>query len=611
MFCDLEGSTGHTEKLGDEKAFVLIDELFGILTQQVHKYEGTVQEFRGDGIMALFGAPIALENTAQRAVSTSLAIHQEVNRFNNRILEGSRSPAIRMRIGIHTGPVILGSIGSDLRLEFQVIGDTVNLAARMEALAEPGTTYVTKETYRLTESLFHFEPVGKKIVKGKEEPISVYKVLSAKEDVYRPRLGYERLIYSRMVGRDSELNRLELQVMKAINGQGSVINIIGEAGIGKSRLLAELKNREVMKRVTLLEGRAVSIGKNLSFHPIIDLFKQWADIRNDDGETKAFDKLQVNIKRLFHEEYDEVLPFVAILMGMKLSGIHAQRAKGIEGEALQRLILKSVRDLLVRATELTPLVVVNEDSHWADTSSVELLESLFRLAETQKIVFINLFRSGYKETGDRLAESLKNRNVNYYIEMMLEPLSEKMSEALISDMLNLTEFKHPLGASIAERTGGNPFFIEEVVRSLIDEQALLPKGGTFQLTDKAASISIPNTIEELLMARIDRLEEQTRDLVKEASVIGRSFFYRILAEVASKIENIEARLSYLEEIQILRERLRMGELEYLFKHALAQEVAYGSILPLKRKELHLAVARSIEKVFDERLHEFYGMLAYH
>jgi predicted ATPase len=255
--------------------------------------------------------------------------------------------------------------------------------------------------------------------------------------------------------------------------------------------------------------------------------------------------------------------------------------------------------------------VVNEDSHWADTSSVELLESLFRLAETQKIVFINLFRSGYKETGDRLAESLKNRNVNYYIEMMLEPLSEKMSEALISDMLNLTEFKHPLGASIAERTGGNPFFIEEVVRSLIDEQALLPKGGTFQLTDKAASISIPNTIEELLMARIDRLEEQTRDLVKEASVIGRSFFYRILAEVASKIENIEARLSYLEEIQILRERLRMGELEYLFKHALAQEVAYGSILPLKRKELHLAVARSIEKVFDERLHEFYGMLAYH
>ncbi len=611
MFCDLVGSTAQTEKLGDEKAFALIDELFGILTQQVHRYEGTVQEFRGDGIMALFGAPLALENTAQRAVSTSLAIHQEVNRFNNRSLEGSRSPAIRMRIGIHTGPVILGSIGSDLRLEFQVIGDTVNLAARMEALAEPGTTYLTKETYRLAKGLFHFQPVGEKVVKGKENPISVYKVLSAKEDVYRPRLGSERQIYSRIVGRDSELNKLELQVMKAVNDQGSVVNIIGEAGIGKSRLLAELKNREVMKRVTLMEGRAISIGKNLSFHPITDLLKQWAGIRSDDGEAKTFDKLQAAIKRVFREEYSEVLPFVAILMGMKLPGIHAQRAEGIEGEALNNLILKSVRDLLVKATELTPLVMVIDDLHWADTSSIELMESLFRLAETHKILFINLFRPGYQETGDRLVESLKDRQVNYYVEIVLEPLPEKMSEALIGNMLNFKELQHAWVTGIVERTGGNPFFIEEVVRSLIDEQALLPKGGAFHLTDKAATISIPNTIEELLMTRIDRLEEQTRDLVKDASVIGRSFFYRILAKVASEIENIDARLTYLQEIQLLRERLRMGELEYLFKHALAQEVAYESILPLKRKELHLAVAQAIEKVFEERLHEFYGMLAYH
>ncbi|MBI4766289.1 MAG: AAA family ATPase [Deltaproteobacteria bacterium] len=611
MFCDLEGSTAKTEKLGDEKAFVLIDEIFGILTQQVHRFEGTVQEFRGDGIMALFGAPIALENTAQRAISTSLAIHQEINRFNNRIFEGSRGPAIRMRIGIHTGPVILGSIGNDLRLEFQVIGDTVNLAARIEALAEPGTTYVTEETYQLAKGLFHFQPVGKKVVKGKEEPISVYKVLSAKEDLYRPRLGSERLIYSRLVGRDNELNRLELQVMKAINGQGSVVNIIGEAGIGKSRLLAELKNREVMKRVTLLEGRAVSIGKNLSFHPIIDLFKQWADIRNDDGETRAFDKLQVAIRRLFHEDYKEVLPFVAILMGMKLSGIHAQRVEGIEGEALNRLILKSVRDLVVKAAELSPLVVVIDDWHWADTSSVELLTSLFRLAETHRIVFINLFRPGYQETGDILAESLKDPPVNYYFEMILENLPEKISQTLIGNMLNLRDLPQAFITKIIERTGGNPFFIEEVVRSLIDEQVILPKGGRFQLTDKVSNISIPNTIEALLMARIDRLEEQTRDLIKEASVIGRSFFYRILEKVAYKIENIDVRLIYLQEIQLLLERLRIGELEYLFKHALAQEVAYESILPMKRKELHLRVAQAIEKVFDERLHEFFGMLAYH
>lgn len=615
MFCDMKGFTPLTHKLGPEETFRLMERVLEIMIRNVHQYEGTVNEYRGDGIIALFGALDALEDAPQRAIRASIEIHKGIAEFSRKLKDDYHIPPIRLRIGINTGTVVIGTVEIDLRVQFTMVGDTINMASRMEAIAEPGTTYVTEETYRLTKGLFYFQPVGKKVVKGKEDPISVYQVLSAKEDVYRPRIGSERLIYSRLVGRDSELNRLELQVMKAINGQGSVVNIIGEAGIGKSRLVAELKNREVMKRVTLWEGRAVSIGKNLSFHPIIDLFKQWADIRYDDGETKAFDKLQIALRRLFREDYNEILPFVAILMGMKLSGIHARRTEGIEGEALQKLILKSIRDLLIKATELTPLVVVNEDMHWADQSSVELMESLFRLAETNRIVFINLFRPGYQETGDRLAETLKqslqDRQVNYYIEIVLEPLPEKMCEALICDMLKLTEFKHSLGASIVERTGGNPFFIEEVVRSLIDEQVLLPKGDRFLVTSKAATISIPNTIEALLMARIDRLEEQTRDLVKEASVIGRSFFYRILAEVASKIENIEDRLKYLEEIQILRERLRMGELEYLFKHALAQEVAYESILPLKRKELHLAVAQAIEKVFDQRLYEFFGMLAYH
>ena len=611
MFCDMEGYTSLTEKLGSEQMYSIMDEVYEILIHKVHDYEGTVNELTGDGIMALFGAPIALEDAPQRAIRSALAIQREMNKFSEQLNSEKRMSSIKMRIGIHTGPVVVGTLGNDLRVEFKAVGDTVNLASRMEALAEPGTTFVTEETFRLTKGLFQFQALGKKAVKGKEGSVFVYKVLSGEEDITRPRLGSERRTYSGMVGRDSELNRLELQVMKAINGQGSVVNIIGEAGIGKSRLMAELKRLEVMKRVTLLEGAAISIGKNLSFHPIIDLSKHWVGIRSDDDEANAFDKLKAAIKRLFPEEYGEVLPFVATLMGMKLSGSYAQRAKGIEGEALKRLILKSVRDLLVKAAELTPLVIVIEDLHCADTSSVELMESLFRLAETHKILFINLFRPGYKETGDRLAESLKDRHVNYYVEMVLEPLAEKTGEALISSMLNISKLQHGIVTSIIERTGGNPFFIEEVVRSLIDEQVLLPKEGTFHLTNKAATISIPNTIDALLMARIDRLEEQTRDLVKEASVIGRSFFYRILAEVASEIEDIDVRLSYLQEIQLFQDRLRMGELEYFFNHALVQEVAYASILPPKRKELHLSVARSIEKIFDERLHEFYGMLAYH
>ncbi|MCG6537169.1 MAG: hypothetical protein L7F78_21275, partial [Syntrophales bacterium LBB04] len=315
--------------------------------------------------------------------------------------------------------------------------------------------------------------------------------------------------------------------------------------------------------------------------------------------------------RLLSEDYGEVLPFIAILMGIRLSGKHAQRAHGIEGEALKRLILKSVRDVLIKVAELNPLVIVMEDLHWADTSTIEFIESLFRLTETHKILFINLFRPGYKETGDRLTEFLKGLHANRYVEMVLQPLTEEMSETLISSMLSISKLQHPIVRSILERTGGNPFFIEEVVRNLIDEKALLLKEGRFQLTSKAATISIPDTIEGLLMERIDRLDDQTRELVKEASVIGRSFFYRILEEVASEIDNVKSRLAYLRDIQLLLERMRMAEVEYQFNHALTHEVAYESILPAKRRELHFKVAQSIDKIFDERLHDFYGMLAYH
>jgi class 3 adenylate cyclase len=244
MFCDMSGFTQLTEKLGPEETFSLMDQISETLIHKVNEYQGTVNELRGDGILALYGAPIALEDAPQRAIQSALAIHQEIIRFNERLGDNSRVPPISFRIGINTGPVVVGTVGNDLRVQFAAVGDTINMAARMENLAEPGNTYVSEETYRLTKDLFHFQPLGKKKVKGKEEPIPVYKLRSAKEEVHRPRLGSERRIYSRMVGRDSELNKLELQVMKAINGQGSVVNIIGEAGIGKSRLVAELKKRE-------------------------------------------------------------------------------------------------------------------------------------------------------------------------------------------------------------------------------------------------------------------------------------------------------------------------------------------------------------------------------
>lgn len=608
MFCDMQGFTPLVERIGAESAYAVMDQVYEILIRQVHDYEGTINEMTGDGIMALFGAPIALEEAPQRAIWAALAIHREMDAFNRK--SGELDP-IRMRIGIHSGPVVVGTLGNDLRVEFKAVGDTVNLASRMERLAEPGTTYVTHAVYKQTGGMFEFQHLGKKPIKGVAENIPVYKVLPGRKDIRRPRLGAERLILCGMVGRAAKLDRLELQVMKLINGEGGIVNVIGEAGIGKTRLVTELKGREAIQRVTVLEGRAVSMGRNLSFHPIVDLLKQWAGIRGEDNERLAFNRLETAVHGLIKDNPGEVLAFVATLMGLSLPESYRERTRGIEGEALEKLIRKNVRELLVRLSELRPLIIIIDDLHWADKSSIELMEYLFRLAKQSRILFINVFRPGYEKTGQRLAAILQEAFSGNTVEILLEPLDDHLSESLIADMLDLRGFNHAVVGQIVQRAGGNPYFIEEVVRSFIDEGAVVLRDGKFKVTDKFGTMTIPNTINDVLMARIDRLEEDARELLKTAAVIGRNFFYRILAEVAGSAQNVDDRLSYLKETQLILEGERFEELEYQFKHALAQEAAYASILPEKCKALHLKVADTIETVFSEKLHAFYGMLAYH
>jgi class 3 adenylate cyclase len=435
LFADVANFTSMSEKLDPEEVHQIMDGCFTILMDETHKYEGTVNQFTGDGVMAIFGAPIAHEDHAQKACYAALEMQKALKNYSKE-LKSRFGINFQMRIGLNSGTVVVGRIGDDLRMDYTAEGDTTNLASRMEGLAEPGTTYVTDETFKLTGGLFKFEEIGERKVKGKDKPVLVYKVLSAK-DVYRPRLGFERMIYSEMVGRVDELRKLEDQVSKAIKGQGSIINIIGEAGIGKSRLVAELKKREMIKAVKLLEGRAISIGGKLSFHPITDLLKQWMGIRQDDDQAAAFSKLQNALRNLFPKEFGEVLPFVATLMGIPLLGKYAERVKGLEGEALEKLILKSLRDLLTRAAEQTPLIIIMEDLHWADTSSLQLLESLFRLAETQRIVFINLFRDGLSETGERILKTLRERLPVYHLEMVLDKLKDSDSKKLIGNMLTI------------------------------------------------------------------------------------------------------------------------------------------------------------------------------
>jgi class 3 adenylate cyclase len=358
MFCDLEGSTALTEKLGDEKAFGLIDEIFGLLTQQVHKYEGTVQEFRGDGVMALFGAPIAMENAAQRAVSAALAIQQEVTKFSHRIQEEARGPAIRMRIGIHTGPVVLGTIGSDLRLEFQVIGDTVNLAARVESLAEPGTTYVTEETFKQTEGFFRFEKIGQKPVKGKETLITVYRVIAPSSLRTRFDVSAEQGL-TPLVGRQRELEFLLDGFERAKAGKGQVFTIISEAGLGKSRLLYEFRKAIGNEEITFLEGRCISYGRGLAYHPIIAILRSFFNIQEGEEDLRVKGQVKKGLE-ILGVEVDTTLPFLLEFLSVQDSGLKPLQ---MSPEAKRKKMIEALKRIILKGAEIRPLVIALEDLH--------------------------------------------------------------------------------------------------------------------------------------------------------------------------------------------------------------------------------------------------------
>jgi len=607
---EISGYSDMLEGMDPEEVASTMSDCFDMFTSITGKYEGWLDKTTGNSFMILLGVPSAVENAPKKAVNTAIEMCSRLAQFNE---EERLGIPLGISIGIHSGIVIAGVMGKENE-KYSVIGDTVAFAHRLKDMAAKdakGQIYVGPLTHKHTKNEFEYKELKPVVQKGKDKPTAVYKFICVKEKPDRTRLGLERMIFSEMIGRDEELNKLQLHLFKVINGEGSVVNIIGEAGIGKSRLITEFRRKEAFKKVTLLGGRALSIGKNLSFHPLISTIKNWVKIKENDSASEAYNKLERAINGIFPEGANEVFPFIATLMGMKLTGSFAQRVEGIEGEALEKLIKKSLRELIIKASEQQPVVFLMEDLHWADLTSIELLESLFRLAENNPILFVNAFRPGYRETSERLLTTIKERCRNFHSETHLEALDSNQSKQLISGLLNIKGLPTTIIELITKRAGGNPFFIEEVIHSFIDDGIVELKDGQFRTTEKIDSVVIPETINDVLMGRIDKLDEATRSLLKVASVIGRNFFYKILSEVAKNTEEIDDKLEFLKEVQLIIERIRMAEIEYLFKHALVQEVAYESILLRKRKELHGKVAAAIELVFAEKMHEFYGMLAFH
>ncbi len=607
LFYDLSGYTAMTGANDPELIKEITSTIFNGIKKIIKNYDGFIERFAGDGGLALFGVPKAHENDPVRAINAAIEIHEFVKSISPRY-EEKVGTSLSMHSGINTGLAITADVNPD-KGTHGVTGDVINTASRLSDLASAHEIFIGQTTYKICKNNFSFESLPPVKIKGKTDPISIYKVLTTQKSTVRISTG--RQISSKMVGRDKDLNKLELHVAKVVNGQGSIVNIIGEAGIGKSRLFAEFQDLEILKKATLVEGKSISIGSNLPYHPIADFLKQYAQITENDTENIALGKLEYAIRGVEKNEADEIFPFIALLMGMNLAGRHLERVKGIEGEALEKLIFKSLRDLLISISVIKPLIIAVEDLHWADASSISLLKSIFRVSQIHPVLFINLFRPNFKKTGDKIKHTLDKDFPDHSSTIQLTPLDKKLSESLINNMLMVKGMPAQYREKIIKRTGGNPFFMEEVVRSLIDQGAIAVKNDKFEITSKIDDVHIPGTINDLLTARIDRLEDKTRHLVKIASVVGRHFYHKIISRIATTIEDLDQRLTYLKDIQLIREQEHFDELEYIFKHALAQEAAYNSILLEKRKQIHLQVADSIEDIFKDRIHEFYGMLAMH
>jgi class 3 adenylate cyclase/tetratricopeptide (TPR) repeat protein len=599
MFCDMEGFTQLSERLGPEEAYSIMDQIYEILIHKVHDYEGTVNEMTGDGIMALFGAPIALEDAPQRSIRSALAIHREMARFSDRIKQERKGiPSLKMRIGIHTGPVVVGTLGNDLRVEFKAVGDTVNLASRMEGLAEPGTTYVSEETFKLTEGLFRFEALGEREVKGKQEPVEVYRVIAPSTRRTRFDVSAERGL-TPFVGRERELGLLLNGFERAKEGRGQAFSIMAEAGVGKSRLLYEFRKAVSYENATFLEGKCLSYSRGVAYHPVIDTLKSNFDIQESDSHSQIREKVEKGLKILRADEA-LTLPLLLDLLSVKDSGIDKIP---MSSEARRDRIIETITRIALKGSEIRPLVMSFEDLHWIDKSSEDVIKTLLANVSGARIFLILTYRPEFVHTwGGR----------SYHSQVTLNRLSNQESLSMVTHLLGTDDIDSDLEELILEKTEGVPFFIEEFVRSLRDLKIIARKDNRYHLAKDIKAVTIPSTIQDVIMARVDSLPKAAKELLQTGSAVEREFSYEIIKRLMDLPEQeLLSHLSVLKDSELLYERGIYPQSTFIFKHALTQEVAYESLLKKRRREIHGRVAQAIEEIYSDGLEEHYEVLAYH
>ena len=597
LFADIERSMELAEQVDAEEWHGLLDRFFAILAEGVHRFEGTINQFTGDGIMALFGAPIAHEDHAQRGCYAALHLSEALRRYGEEV-KRTRGLGFAVRIGLNSGEVVVGKIGDDLRMDYTAQGHTVGLAARIEQLAGPDRAYVTEHTAALVSGFFRLRDLGKFELKGSREPVRVYELEGL--GPIRTRLEASRARgFSRFVGREAEMKALEAALARALAGDGQAVGVVGDAGVGKSRLCYELAERCRARGIRLMEGHAPPHGKMIPLLTWIDLYRNDFGITAEDSDETARDKIAGRILRL-DESLAEGLTIMFDFLGVPDP---TRPSPAMDPEARHRQLLEITQRLARARSRREPAVALFEDLHWMDGGSEAFLAAMIDVLPKTRMLVVVTFRPEYRAPWMQRS---------YYQQLSLVPLGAPAIAELLDGLLGRDSSLAGLTERIRERASGNPFFIEEIVQSLVEDGFLAGSRGAYQLVKPVERIEIPANVQSILAARIDRLPERQKDVLQIAAVIGKNFSAPVLERVAkAPEEELRALLRELVAAELVYAENLYPLAEYAFKHPLTQEVAYNSQLAERRARTHAAVARAIAELHGDKLDERAALLAHH
>ena len=601
LFADMAGSTALVHDLDPEEAQRLIEPVVALMMEAVHYYEGYVAKSLGDGILALFGAPIAHEDHPQRALYAALRMQHAMRRHGDRIRLEKGIP-LQIRVGIHTGEVVVRSIRTDdLHTDYDPVGHTIHIASRMEGIAAPSSILVSESTHKLATGYFEFKALGATQVKGVPEPLVVYEVLGPGALRTRLQLSAYRGL-ARFVGRQLELDHLHAALEQVKEGCGRVVAVAGEAGVGKSRLFHEFKERSQGNRV-LLETFSVSHGKAFAYLPLIELLKNYFQITARDDERQCREKIMGKALTL-ERSFEDIVPYLLYLLGI---GERASALAEMDPQIRRDRTIDAIIELLTRESRDQPIELLFEDLQWLDRETEAFLLSLIDRVANSRILLLVNYRPEYHPVWDRM---------DHCSQLRLEPLGPAEAQGLLSALLGDDATLVPLKQLILEKTEGNPFFMEEVVQTLVEEKSLLGEPGRFRIEHTPAALHIPTTVQGVLAARIDRLPVAEKDLLQALAVLGKEFSFSLVQRIcegpgAPSADALRELLARLEAAEFIYERPAFPEVEYSFKHALTQEVAGRSLLTERRSALHERAAQAIEALFSTRIADYWSELAHH